>query len=229
MCWILDPDIIGCDVFDDLPDDIEPAQKSNKNAQDIASSSTISTTTNTPEKCVKTLPKRKSPLRRKSKQKEPVNAATGAVTAKNDTKEQLTCGPYTGGDSDAEVFEIEESDTPLIPLYHLRDEGTTKWVLLSDLCYLLKVKSKDTLLKLVSVSFCFFLFEFMQLLRNFNGLHFVLCFAFVSCIQDQVQRQMGIKKIYCENWRCRNSWKRPFVCSYCVPVKSWTFAHQRLR
>lgn len=107
-------------------------------------------TVNTPEKCVKTPPKRKSPLRRKSKQKDAVDAAT---TVKNDAEEQSSGGggPHTGGDSDADLFEIEESDTPLIPLYHLRDEGTTKWVLLSDLCYLLKVKSKDTLLKLVSV------------------------------------------------------------------------------
>lgn len=52
-------------------------------------------------------------------------------------------------DSDNDIFEFEESDTPLIPLYHLRDEGSIKWVLLSDLCNLLKVKSKETLLKQV--------------------------------------------------------------------------------
>lgn len=84
-------------------------------------------------------------MRRKSKQKD-------VVDAKNEVDEQLN-GGAVGGDSDAEVFEIEESDTPLIPLYQLRDEGTTKWVLLSDLCYLLKVKSKDTLLKMVSAVF----------------------------------------------------------------------------
>lgn len=55
-----------------------------------------------------------------------------------------------GDDSDCKLFEFEESENPLIPLYHLRDEGSIKWVLLSDLCYLLKVKSKDTLLKQVS-------------------------------------------------------------------------------
>lgn len=84
-------------------------------------------------------------MRRKSKQKD-------VVDAKNEVDEQLN-GGAVGGDSDAEVFEIEESDTPLIPLYQLRDEGTTKWVLLSDLCYLLKVKSKDTLLKMVCAVF----------------------------------------------------------------------------
>lgn len=52
-------------------------------------------------------------------------------------------------DSDNEVFEFEESDAPLIPLYHLRDEGTVKWVLLTDLCNVLKMKSKETLLKQV--------------------------------------------------------------------------------
>ncbi|XP_055689773.1 nascent polypeptide-associated complex subunit alpha, muscle-specific form [Lutzomyia longipalpis] len=49
--------------------------------------------------------------------------------------------------SDGELFEMEESDMPLPPLYLLRDEGADKWVLLSDLCNLLKVKSRDTLLK----------------------------------------------------------------------------------
>lgn len=54
-------------------------------------------------------------------------------------------------DNDSDLFEIEESEAPLVPLYHLRDEGMHKWVLLSDLCYVLKVKSKDTLLKQVCV------------------------------------------------------------------------------
>lgn len=112
---------------------------------------TTTSSSNTPEKCVKIPSKRKSPLRRKSKQKNAIDSAA-TTTIKNDGEEQSSGGAHTGGDSDAELFEIEESDTPLIPLYHLRDEGTTKWVLLSDLCYLLKVKSKDTLLKLVSVS-----------------------------------------------------------------------------
>lgn len=152
MNYFADPDIVGYDIFEDLPDDIEPIQKSNKSAQDTASVSSTTTSTNTPEKCLRTPPKRKSPLRRKSKQKDTVDAATAAATTtmKADGEEQSSGGAHTGGDSDAELFEIEESDTPLIPLYHLRDEGTTKWVLLSDLCYLLKVKSKDTLLKLVS-------------------------------------------------------------------------------
>lgn len=151
MGYFLDPDDVGYNIFDDLPDDIESTQKSNKIAQEVASSSTT-TVTATPEKCVKIPPKRKSPLRRKSKQKDAVDAAAAATTSTTTVSEaQSSGGTNTGGDSDAELFEIEESDTPLIPLYHLRDEGTAqKWVLLSDLCYLLKVKSKDTLLKLVS-------------------------------------------------------------------------------
>lgn len=117
-----------------MPEDIEPIQKPIKIVQEPCTSTT-------PEKVIKP-PKRKSQLRRRSKQKD-------VVDAKNEGDDQLN-GAATGGDSDSELFEIEESDTPLIPLYQLRDEGATKWVLLSDLCYLLKVKSKDTLIKLVS-------------------------------------------------------------------------------
>lgn len=138
-----DPDNIGYDVFDDLPEEMESPQKPNKVIQEACTSTT-------PEKVVK-VPKRKSPLRRKSKQKEEKDT----VEAKDEVDES---GGIHIGDSDAELFEIEESDAPLIPLYQLRDEGTTKWVLLSDLCYLLKVKSKDTLLKLVCYFICKYVF-----------------------------------------------------------------------
>lgn len=53
-------------------------------------------------------------------------------------------------DSDGKLFEFEESDNPLLPLYLLRDEGPVKWVLFSDLAYVLKLKTKDALLKQVS-------------------------------------------------------------------------------
>lgn len=56
----------------------------------------------------------------------------------------------TSDDDDGELFEIEESETPHVPLYHLRDEGAVKWALVTDLCYLLKLKSKDSLIKQVS-------------------------------------------------------------------------------
>jgi hypothetical protein len=52
-------------------------------------------------------------------------------------------------ESDCEFLEVEESEAPLPPLYLLRDEGTDKWVLLTDLCNLLKVKSKEAVLKQV--------------------------------------------------------------------------------
>ena len=52
-------------------------------------------------------------------------------------------------ESDGELLEFELSEAPPPPLYELKDEGTEKWVLLSDLCNLLKVKSKDAVLKQV--------------------------------------------------------------------------------
>lgn len=60
------------------------------------------------------------------------------------------CDKIDCDDNEPDIFEIEESEAPLIPLYKLKDEENEKWVLLSDLCYVLKVKSKDTLLKQVS-------------------------------------------------------------------------------
>lgn len=99
----------------------------------------------TPEKTTK-IPKRKLPVRRKSKQKDEVDAKIEKSDQPPDSR---------AGDSDTELFEIEESDGPLIPLYHLREEGNTKWVLLSDLCYLLKIKSKDTLMKMVRLHLVF--------------------------------------------------------------------------
>ena len=52
-------------------------------------------------------------------------------------------------ESDCEFLEVEESEAPLPPLYLLKDEGTDKWILLTDLCNLLKVKSKEAVLKQV--------------------------------------------------------------------------------
>ncbi|XP_058123599.1 uncharacterized protein LOC131294779 [Anopheles ziemanni] len=49
--------------------------------------------------------------------------------------------------SDGMVFEYEESDRPLPPLYALKDEHNERWVLLSDLCPLLKFKSKEAVLR----------------------------------------------------------------------------------
>lgn len=84
-------------------------------------------------------PTKRRPLsRRISKQRE---SADAAAQQQKDTNTDF---------SDTDLFEIEESESPLIPLYQIREEGAMKWVLFTDLCYLLKIKSKDTLLKLVS-------------------------------------------------------------------------------
>ncbi|XP_011200396.2 uncharacterized protein LOC105224092 [Bactrocera dorsalis] len=66
-----------------------------------------------------------------------------SVRLYNDNKPEFL---VENSDSEGEMFEFEEADILLPPLYLLKDEGTDKWVLLSDLCNLLKVKSKDTLL-----------------------------------------------------------------------------------
>lgn len=55
-------------------------------------------------------------------------------------------------ESDCEFLELEESEAPLPPLYLLRDEGNDKWILLTDLCNLLKVKSKEAVLKQICPS-----------------------------------------------------------------------------
>ncbi|KAL7049132.1 hypothetical protein ACKWTF_003609 [Chironomus riparius] len=55
-------------------------------------------------------------------------------------------------ESDCEFFELEESEAPLPPLYLLRGEGSDKWMLLADLCILLKVKSKEAVLKQICPS-----------------------------------------------------------------------------
>lgn len=63
------------------------------------------------------------------------------------TDEKFDCMDHV--DSDNDIFELEESEKPLPPVYLLKDEGSEKWVLLTDLCSLLKVKSKEAVLKQV--------------------------------------------------------------------------------
>lgn len=70
-------------------------------------------------------------------------------------------------ESDCEFLEVEESEAPLPPLYLLKDEGTDKWILLTDLCNLLKVKSKDSVLKQVIY---LNLFEALITIYNFSDL-----------------------------------------------------------
>lgn len=123
-------DDVGYDVFEDIPGVENSSKKSAHDSDNV--SSTSPTRSDRP-------PKRKALLRQRSRQKDFVGSNT-------DPNGKLS-GKCT--DSDSELFEIEESDAPLIPSYQIRDEGASKWVLLSDLCYLLKIKSKDTLMKLV--------------------------------------------------------------------------------
>lgn len=52
-----------------------------------------------------------------------------------------------GNSDEGEMFEFEECETVLPPVYFLEDEGTEKWCMLTDLQNLLKFKSKETLLK----------------------------------------------------------------------------------
>lgn len=76
----------------------------------------------------------------------------GNETEITSTSKAVNSSLATSDDDIGEIFEFEECDVPHVPLYHLRDEGAVKWALLNDLCYLLKVKSKDTLLK--QVNYC---------------------------------------------------------------------------
>lgn len=55
-------------------------------------------------------------------------------------------------ESDNDILEVEESDAPLPPLYLLKDEGSEKWILLNDLCNVLKIKP-NAVLKQVSYDF----------------------------------------------------------------------------
>lgn len=72
---------------------------------------------------------------------------------KSAAEEKFDCMDH---DSDNDIFELEESDIPLPPVYLLKDEGAEKWILLTDLCSLLKVKSKEAVLKQVREYISFF-------------------------------------------------------------------------
>ncbi|KXJ76195.1 hypothetical protein RP20_CCG010168 [Aedes albopictus] len=52
------------------------------------------------------------------------------------------------GDDGEFVFEYEEAERPLPPLYLLKDEAAgDKWVLMTDLCNILKLKSKEAVMR----------------------------------------------------------------------------------
>lgn len=134
------------------------------------------------------------------------------------TSEQPEIIEFSDDDSDADFFEIEESQAPHVPLYHLRDEGAVKWALLSDLCYMLKVKSKDTLLKQV------------RLLQP----HFRCCCAWQICVfppchrfAHRCRRPLAATRNFCENWKWETFWNGPHACSCWAQAKNWIFVHRK--
>lgn len=57
------------------------------------------------------------------------------------------------GDDGEFLFEYEEAERPLPPLYLLKDEAAgEKWVLMTDLCNFLKLKSKEAVLRQICSS-----------------------------------------------------------------------------
>lgn len=70
-------------------------------------------------------------------------------TSVNDKHDGRLCNS-----DEADNFEFEECDTILPPVYLLRDEGTDKWCMLTDLQSILNFKSKETLLKQICPPHC---------------------------------------------------------------------------
>lgn len=149
--------------------------------------------------------------------------ATPTLSATNQIpdipSEQPEIIEFSDDDSDADFFEIEESQAPHVPLYHLRDEGQVKWALLSDLCYMLKVKSKDTLLKQVR----FVVVDFDLKLRLTNATFFPL---FNRSVHRCPHPVAAIKNC-CANLKWETFWneQRAFNC-YAL-AKSLTFVRRK--
>lgn len=74
-----------------------------------------------------------------------VDSATNGPTAPESIDPATS--ETNGNSDDGELFEFEECETVLPPVYFLEDEGAEKWCMLTDLQNLLKFKSKETLLK----------------------------------------------------------------------------------
>lgn len=115
-------------------------------------------------------------------------------------------------ESEGEMFEIEESEAPHVPLYHLRDEGLVKWALLTDLCMLLKVKSKDTLLKQVNTIYSLIL----------NSFVFNLPFSQFHRSALRVQSAATTIASCSANSKWSTSSNGPRASSCCAPVRSST-------
>jgi hypothetical protein len=101
----------------------------------------------------------------------PQNKMSSIMKISEDSKtdEKFDCIDHV--DSDSDIFELEESEKPLPPVYLLKDEGSEKWVLLTDLCSLLKVKSKEAVLKQVGTLPYSKLFNYYLTILNFRFAH----------------------------------------------------------
>lgn len=81
------------------------------------------------------------------------------ATLNGQIKQEEVNGRLSGGENNSDednddglggefVFEYEEADRPLPPLYLLKDDPAgDKWVLMTDLCNFLKLKSKEAVMK----------------------------------------------------------------------------------
>jgi hypothetical protein len=97
----------------------------------------------------KTLVKHKKKKSFSTPPKQDQKMSSNAIKDESKVDDKFDCMDHVDSD-DNDIFELEESEKPLPPVYLLKDEGSEKWVLLNDLCNLLKVKSKDAVLKQVS-------------------------------------------------------------------------------
>lgn len=189
-CFLLvpDPNESGFNIFDDVPTEID-CKAINEVPQTVpAKLETLETPPKVPEKS--------------SKKSSPQSKAAASKVDAN-----------SPDDNDSDLFEIEESEAPLVPLYQLRDEGMHKWVLLSDLCYVLKVKSKDTLLKQVSEA---------GPNPYLGNPKILISSEYSSFAPHRVHRRHRRKKICCVKCVWPNSLRRPPACSCCAPAKSST-------
>ncbi|XP_055534464.1 mucin-12 [Wyeomyia smithii] len=71
-----------------------------------------------------------------------------------DAKKHNGTGKFDDSEDDGEfLFEYEEADRPLPPLYLLKDEsGADKWMMMTDLCNFLKLKSREAVMKQICSS-----------------------------------------------------------------------------
>ncbi|XP_012161889.1 uncharacterized protein LOC101461130 isoform X1 [Ceratitis capitata] len=135
---ILDPSIYGYDIFGGAPNftcDMSRALRKSSISNSIANKKQLNSFVEMGNNC-------KTKMENCAVVLDNIDRFN-SVRLYNDNKPEIL---VENSDSEGEMFEFEEADILLPPLYLLKDEGTDKWVLLSDLCNLLKVKSKDTLL-----------------------------------------------------------------------------------